>query len=45
MLLVSALVFRRVSKPVLSVVMPGWGLWLRVFLRMVCQVSMSVRTS
>ena len=44
-MLFSALVFRRVSKPFLSVVMPGWGLWLRVFWSMVCHISMSVLTS
>ena len=39
------LVFMRVSKLVLFVVMPGCGLPAMVFLRMCCHVSMSVRTS
>jgi hypothetical protein len=41
----SALVFRSDSKPVLLVVMPGCCLPEITFLRMRCQVSMSVRTS
>ena len=45
MLLVSALVFKSASKLVLSVVIPGCGLRLSVFLSRVCHVSMSVRTS
>jgi len=39
------LFFSSVSKAVLSLVMPGWDLPARVFLRICCQVSMLVRTS
>ena len=44
-MVVSAFVLRRVSKAVLSVVIPGCGLPVRVFLRIVCHVSWSVLTS
>ncbi len=43
--LVCALAFSSASNPVLSVVIPGWVLPAMVFLRICCQVSISVRTS
>ena len=45
MLAVSALAFKSASKLVLLAVMPGCGLPEITFLRICCQVSMSVRTS